>query len=114
MTSGPAANLVQFTNSFNTEFSPVTEFLSGSIDQMFTGALENSFPNTFVYNLTTFAPGFFPNALLPLNSSDASEATSGEGVGTSGIVVGTVSCAAQASSIYFGIQAPPSPTQTTP
>ncbi len=108
MTSGPAANFIQITSSVNTEFSPVTEFLNGSTDQIFTGALEPSFPNTIVYNLTDFT-GLFPNVFPPIDSSDASGATTGEGNGPSGIVVDNVSTAAQASSIYFGVQGPTGP-----
>jgi len=109
MSPGAAANFIQVSASANTEFSPVTELLNAGTDQIFTGALEPSFPNTLVYNLTTFAPGFFPNVFPPLNSSDTSGATTGEGVGTSGIVVDNVSTVPQASSIYFGAQGPTGP-----
>jgi hypothetical protein len=109
MTSGAASNFLQITGSVNTEFSPVTELMNGSTDQSFASALEPSFPNTIVYNLTDFSPGFFPNAFPLPNGSDGTGSTTAEGTGTSGIVVDNVSSALQASSIYFGVQGPSGP-----
>jgi len=105
MVSGPAANSFTIASSTPVEFSPLTEFLNGSTDRLYVGGLANLSPNFVVYNLTDFA-NLFPNALFGINSSNAAGASTGEGSGTSGIVVDNVSSSAQASSLYFGVQSP--------
>ena len=102
MKSGPAANFIQITGSTAAEFSPLTHLLNVSTDQLFVSALLPSInpPNTIVYNLTDFSPGFFPTT-FPLLSGPAG-ATATEGSGTTGMVVDNVGTQAQASSIYFG------------
>jgi hypothetical protein len=102
MTPGPASNFIQITGSTDAEFSPLTQLLNGSTDQLFVSALlaATSPPNTIVYNLTDFTPGLFPNT-FPLLSGPAG-ATATEGSGTTGMVVDNVGTQAQASSIYFG------------
>jgi len=108
MVPGPAANTFTITGSTPVEFSPLTEFLNGSTDQLYVGGLGNLSPNFVEYNLTDFG-SLFPNALFPINSSGPAGASTGEGSGTSGIVVDNVSSAAQASSIYFGVLGPAAP-----
>ena len=105
MNSGAAGNFLQITGSFAVEFSPVTEFLNGSTDQIFVSGLLNAAPNLIEYNLTHFA-NLFPNVLVPISSSSAVGASTGEGSGTTGMVVDDVSASAQASSIYFGVASP--------
>jgi hypothetical protein len=102
MTSGAASNFLQINGSTSVEFSPVTEFLNGSTDQLYISGLLNAPPNFIEYNLTDFS-GLFPNVLFPINSSSAVGASTGEGSGTTGMVVDNVSSSAQASSIYFGV-----------
>lgn len=102
MTSGAAANFLEISGSTAAEFSPLTEFLNGSTDQLFISAFETAPPNIIVYNLTDFA-GLFPNVFPPTNGSSAAGATATEGAGTTGMVVDNVSSSAQASSIYFGV-----------
>ena len=102
MTSGAAGNFLQINGSTSVEFSPVTEFLNGSTDQLYISGLLNAPPNFIEYNLTDFS-GLFPNVLFPINSSSAVGASTGEGSGTTGMVVDNVSSSAQASSIYFGV-----------
>ena len=102
MTSGAAGNFLQISGSLAVEFSPVTEFLNGSTDQLFVSGLRNAPPNFIEYNLTDFS-NLFPNVLVPILSSSAVGASTGEGAGTTGVVVDNVSSAAQASSVYFGV-----------
>ena len=112
MTSGAAGNFLQINGSTSVEFSPVTEFLNGSTDQVYVSGLLNAPPNFIEYNLTDFS-GLFPNVLFPINSSSAVGASTGEGSGTTGMVVDNVSASAQASSIYFGVLSP-GRTETAP
>ena len=105
MTSGTASNFLQIVGSSSCEVSPLTEFLNGSTDQLYASGLLNAPPNIIEYNLTHFT-GLFPNVLFPINSSSTVGASTGEGSGTSGIVVDNVSSSAQASSIYFGVLGP--------
>ena len=102
MVPGPAANTFTITGSTPVEFSPLTEFLNGSTDQLYVSGLANASPNFIEYNLTDFG-SLFPNVLFPINTSGPAGASTGEGSGTSGIVVDNVSSSAQASSIYFGV-----------
>jgi hypothetical protein len=102
MTSGAAGNFLQISPSTAVEFSPVTEFLNGATDQLFVSGLANAPPNFVEYNLTHFS-GLFPNVLFPINSSGPIGASTGEGSGTSGIIVDNTSSSNQASSIYFGV-----------
>ena len=102
MTSGAASNFLQIFGSTGTELSPVTEFLNGSTDQLFVSGLLNAPPNFIEYNLTDFT-NLFPNVLVPILGSNAVGASTGEGSGTSGIIVDNTSSSAQASSIYFGV-----------
>jgi len=105
MNSGGAGNFLQINGSSDVEFSPVTEFLNGSTDQIFVSGLKNAPPNFIEYNLTDFA-NLFPNVLFPIGGSNAAGASTGEGSGTTGIVVDNISSSAQASSIYFGVLGP--------
>ena len=105
MVAGPAANSFSVTGSTPVEFSPLTEFLNGSTDQLYVSGLLDLSPNFILYNLTDFG-NLFPNVLFPINSSNAVGGTTTEGSGTSGIVVDNVSTDAQASSIYFGVFSP--------
>ena len=102
MTSGAADNFLQINGSTSVEFSPVTEFMNGSTDQLYISGLLNAPPNFIEYNLTDFA-NLFPNVLFPVDSSGPAGASIGEGSGTTGMVVDNVSSSAQASSIYFGV-----------
>jgi hypothetical protein len=102
MTLGAAGNFLQISGSTAVEFSPVTEFMNGSTDQLYVSGLFNAPPNFIEYNLTDFA-NLFPNVLMPINNSSAVGASTGEGSGTTGMVVDNVSSSAQASSIYFGV-----------
>jgi hypothetical protein len=102
MNSGAAGNFLQINGSTSVEFSPVTEFMNGSTDQVFVSGLLNSPPNFIEYNLTDFA-NLFPNVLFPVDSSGPAGASIGEGSGTTGMVVDNVSASGQASSIYFGV-----------
>jgi hypothetical protein len=104
MTSGPAANFFELSGSTANEFSPLSQILNGSTDQLYVGGLTANTPNVLEYNVTDFPPGFFPNVVFPINSSNAAGASASEGSGTSGIVVDNVSSSGQASSIYFGVQ----------
>jgi hypothetical protein len=108
MTSGPASNYIQVTSSSGAEYSPLTQILNGSTDQLYVSARANVFANFLEYNLTDFSPGLFPNVVFPFNPSGATASNSAgasaqEGSGTSGIIVDNVSSAAQASSVYFGV-----------
>jgi hypothetical protein len=105
MTSGAASNFLEIVPSVSGELSPLTEFLNGSTDQLYVGGLINTAPNVVEYNLTDFS-GLFPNVLFPINSSGPVGASTGEGSGTTGMVVDNVSSSAQASSIYFGALGP--------
>ena len=102
MNSGGAGNFLQINGSTAVEVSPVTEFLNVSTDQIFVSGLLPSPPNFIEYNLTNFG-NLFPNVIMPINSSSAVGASTGEGSGTSGIVVDNTSSSNQASSIYFGV-----------
>jgi hypothetical protein len=102
MTSGAAGNFLEISGSVSSEISPVTEFLNGSTDQLYVSGLLNAPPNLLEYNLTDFA-NLFPNVLMPINGSNAVGASTGEGSGTTGMIVDNVSSSAQASSIYFGV-----------
>ena len=102
MTSGAAGNFLQIGGSTSVEFSPVTEFMNGSTDQVFVSGLLNAPPNFIEYNLTDFS-GLFPNVLFPIFGSSPVGASTGEGSGTTGMVVDNVSASGQASSIYFGV-----------
>jgi hypothetical protein len=103
MTSGAASNFLHLSGSTAAEFSPLTELMNGSTDQLFASGLTSAAPNFLEYNLTDFA-GLFPNVLFPINSSNAAGASRTEGNGTSGVTVDNVSSQAQASSVYFGEQ----------
>ncbi len=102
MTSGAASNFLQIVGSPSCELSPLTEFLNGSTDQLYVSGLLNAPPNLAEYNLTDFS-GLFPTRLFPINTSSSIGASTGEGSGTTGVVVDNVSASAQASSIYFGV-----------
>ena len=102
MNTGGAGNFLQINGSTSVEFSPVTEFMNGSTDQLYVSGLLNAPPNFIEYNLTDFA-NLFPNVLFPIDASGPAGASIGEGSGTTGMVVDNVSSAAQASSIYFGV-----------
>jgi hypothetical protein len=105
MNSGAAGNFLEISGSVAVGFSPVTEFLNGSTDQLYVSGLANAPPNLIEYNLTNFA-NLFPNVLVPIDSSSAVGASTGEGSGTSGMVVDNVSSNGQASSLYFGVLSP--------
>jgi hypothetical protein len=105
MTPGAASNSLGISGSTAAEFSPLTEILNGSTDQLFVSALANV-RNVIEYNLTHFSPGLFPNVLFPtvgIPASGLAGASTFEGNGTSGIVVDNVSSSGQASSIYFAV-----------
>ena len=104
MNSGGAGNFLQISGSSSTELSPATEFFNGSTDQLFVSALIQ-LTNLIEYNLTDFG-NLFPNVLVPINSSSPVGASTGEGSGTTGVVVDNVSSSGQASSIYFGVLSP--------
>jgi hypothetical protein len=107
LVSGAPANSFTFFST-PAEFSPLTEILNGSTDQLYATGLTTSLPNLLEYNLTDFV-NLFPNVEFPFNfpsgaaASNAAGASVGEGSGTSAIVVDNVSSSAQASSIYFGV-----------
>lgn len=101
MTSGPAANFLEISSTQTAEFSPLTEFLNGSTDQLYVSTLGASPPNLYEYNLTDFAPGLFPNALFPISTTGPAGGSMHVGNGTGGIVVDNVSTSPQTSSIYF-------------
>jgi hypothetical protein len=105
MSSGAASNFLEIVGSPSCELSPLTEFLNGSTDQLYVSGLLNAPPNIAVYNLTDFS-GLFPNVLFPVNSSGPVGASTGEGSGTTGMVVDNVSASGQASSIYLGVLSP--------
>ena len=105
MISGAASNFLQIVGSPSCELSPLTEFLNGSTDQLYVSGLLNAPPNLAEYNLTDFA-NLFPNVLFPVDSSGPAGASTGEGNGTTGMVVDNVSASGQASSIYFGVLGP--------
>jgi hypothetical protein len=105
MSSGAASNFLEIVGSPSCELSPLTEFLNGSTDQLYVSGLLNAPPNLAVYNLTDFS-GLFPNVLFPVNSSGPVGASTGEGSGTTGMVVDNVSASGQASSIYLGVLSP--------
>jgi hypothetical protein len=88
MTSGTPADEFVVTGSEPAEFSPVTEFLNGSTDQLFVSGLLNS-TNFLEFTITTFPTGI---------TAFASEGTGG----TSGIIIDNDSSETQASSMYFG------------
>jgi hypothetical protein len=73
-----------------TEFSPVTEFLNGTTDQLFFSALTTS-PNNFI----ELYIDSFPSSIAAVASYSS---------GTSAIVVDNASTIGQASSVYFGVQ----------
>ena len=102
MTAGPASNFLRVVGSPGVEFSPLTEFLNGSVDQLYASGLTTLTPSFIEYNLSDFA-GLFPNVLFPINSANAVGGSRSEGHGTTGIVVDNVSSDVQASSVYFGI-----------
>jgi hypothetical protein len=105
MNSGAAGNFLQVSSSTSVEFSPVLQFMSGGTDRLYISGLADAPPNLFEYNLTNF-PNLFPNVLMAINGSNAAGASTGEGSGTTGMVVDNVSASAQASSIYFGVLGP--------
>jgi hypothetical protein len=105
MSSGAASNFLEIVGSPSCELSPLTEFLNGSTDQLYVSGLLNAPPNIGEYNLTDFG-GLFPNVLFPVNSSGPVGASTGEGSGTTGMVVDNVSASGQASSIYLGVLSP--------
>ena len=98
MTGGPAGNAIAWAGSNGNELSPVTEFVNGGTDQLFSSGIATDSANFVENNITTF-----PIAFPPIDSSNANGATTEEGGGTSGIVVDNDSGLAQASSIYFGV-----------
>ncbi|MGA7795973.1 MAG: hypothetical protein WCA19_23320 [Candidatus Acidiferrales bacterium] len=89
---------IQIGGSSPVDFSPLTEFLNGSSDQVFVSGLTAASPNFIEYNMNIFI-NLFPNSFPP---SGISGATTTETGGTSGMVVDNTSGSAQASSIYFG------------
>ena len=89
---------IQIGGSAPVDFSPVTEFLNGSSDQVFVSGITAASPNFIEYNMNIFI-NLFPNSFPP---SGISGATTTETGGTSGMVVDNTSGSAQASSIYFG------------
>jgi hypothetical protein len=97
MAGGPAGNVIAEAGSTGNEFSPVTEFLNGSTDQLFISGIASDNPNFVENTINTFPTAFPPN-----DGSNADGATTAEGGGTSGIVVDNDSGLGQASSIYFG------------
>jgi hypothetical protein len=98
MNGGAPANTIQVGGSTPVEFSPTTEFLNGSADQLFVSGLTVASPNFIEYDLNAFL-ALFPNSFPP---SGITGATTSETGGTSGIIVDNTSGLAQASSIYFG------------
>jgi hypothetical protein len=98
MNGGTPANTIQIGGSTSVEFSPLTEFLNGSNDQVFVSGLTVASPNFIEYNMNAFL-ALFPTSFPP---SGVTGATATETGGTSGIVVDNTSGSAQASSIYFG------------
>jgi hypothetical protein len=88
MTTGTPADVFPVTGSTPAEFSPVTEFLNGSTDQLFVSGLLNS-TNFLEFTITTFPAGI---------TAFQSEGTDG----TSGIIIDNDSAETQASSMYFG------------
>jgi hypothetical protein len=103
VTAGPASNFLQVVGSIGVEFSPLTEILNGSVDQLYASGLTTVTPNFLEYNLTHFTPGLFPNVLFPISTTSAIGGSRAEGNGTTGIVVDNVSASAQASSVYFAV-----------
>ena len=98
MSGGPAGNAIAWAGSNGNELSPVTEFLNGATDQLFSSGIAADTANFVENNITAF-----PVAFPPIDSSNANGATTEEGGGTSGIVVDNDSGLAQASSIYLGV-----------
>jgi hypothetical protein len=98
MNSGTPADTITIGGSSSVEFSPTTEFLNGSNDQVFVSGITAASPNFIEYNMNIFI-NLFPNSFPP---SGISGATTSESGGTSGMVVDNTSGSAQASSIYFG------------
>ncbi|MGD0906501.1 MAG: hypothetical protein ABSA96_02895 [Candidatus Acidiferrales bacterium] len=88
MDTGTPADSFAVSGSTPAEFSPVTEFLNGTTDQLFVSGLLNS-TNFLEFNISTFPGGI---------AAFASEGT----LGTSGIVIDNSSASSQASSMYFG------------
>jgi hypothetical protein len=104
MTAGAAANFLEVVSGgAASEFSPVTEFLNASTDQLFVSGLTAVTPNFLLYNLTDFPTTLFPNVLFPIDGSAADGGSQAEGNGTTGITVDNESGDAQASSVYFGV-----------
>jgi len=98
MTGGPAGHVIAWAGSNGNEFSPVTEFLNGAADQLFSSGIAPDNANFVENNINTF-----PTAFPPIDGSNADGATTVEGGGTSGIIVDNDSGLAQASSVYFGV-----------
>ena len=98
MIGGPAGNVIAWAGSTGNELSPVTEFLNGATDQLFSSGIATDSANFVENNINAF-----PTAFPPIDGSNAAGATTEEGGGTSGIVVDNDSGLAQASSIYFGV-----------
>jgi hypothetical protein len=98
MTGGAAGNVIAWAGSTGNEFSPLTEFLNGATDQLFSSGIAPDTANFVENNINTF-----PTAFPPIDGSNAVGATTEEGGGTSGIVVDNDSGLGQASSVYFGV-----------
>jgi hypothetical protein len=98
MNGGTPANTLDVGGSTPVEFSPTTEFLNGSSDQLMVSGLTSATPNFIEFNLNVYV-ALFPNGFPP---SGIAGATASETGGTSGIIVDNNSSSAQASSIYFG------------
>jgi hypothetical protein len=98
LTGGAPPHTLQVGGSTPVEFSPTTEFLNGSNDQVFVSGITNATPNFIEYDMNVY-PALFPTGFPP---SGIAGATATETGGTTGIIVDNVSASAQASSIYFG------------
>ena len=98
MSAGPAGNVIAWAGSSANEFSPLTEFLNGGTDQLFSSGIAPDSANFVENNISTF-----PTAFPPVSGSNAFGATTEEGGGTGGIIVDNDSGLGQASSVYFGV-----------
>lgn len=112
MNAGAAADTLPVLGANNNELSPTTEFLNGSVDQLFVSGLSNNAPNFVEFNVSDF-PALFPTSFPPTGGAGGTGATSAEGAGTSGMIVDNAATAAQASSVYFGVFASSGPPNGT-
>ncbi len=92
MTTGTPTNVFDF-GTIEGEYSPLTEFKAGATDRLFFGLL---LPSATALNFGAFPINTFPTTVPP---------GLGQGSGPSGITVDNSSASAQASSVYFGVQA---------